>query len=109
MRGYRVGEPQFDNAKEIIEFEAKDLGNEHLLIDLAQALGCEPNLESINRMIERTLGPGAKAMWLCDSPEWASERYGPGEAYPVDVPQGAIVGCDLGDDGKLWLWRNPHG
>jgi hypothetical protein len=102
--GYRVGEPQEIDAKKVIEFEVLELGNEHLLTDLAKALSTEPKLPSINRAIDEQFGVDAEAMWLCDTPAQAQRRYGPGEAYEVEIPVDAIVGSDLGPDGKLWIW-----
>lgn len=106
--GYRVGEPQETNAKKLIEFEVVESGNVPMLDYLAAALNCEPTLESIKNAIDRQFGADAIGMWLCDSPEWAVERYGPGEAYSVDIPEDAIVGTDLGSDGKLWIWRKEE-
>lgn len=105
MLGYRVGEPQETNAKKLIEFEVLESGNVPMLDDLAKALKCNPTLESIKTAIDRQFGDNAIGMWLCDSPEWAVKRYGPGEAYSMTVPSDAIVGTDLGADGKLWIWR----
>jgi len=109
--GYRVGEPQETNAKKLIEFEVVELGNKHLLVDIGKALGAPPNLESVVKTIEDRFGKDAEAMWLCDTPEWAEKRYGPGEAYVTRIPEEAIVACDLGPDGKLWIWgktANPR-
>lgn len=103
--GYRVGEPQFTNAKKIIEFEVVDSGNEPMLDDLAAALHCEPTLQSINKALDAQFGSDAIAIWLTDTPNLAEKHYGPGEAYKVKIPPGAIVGVDLGEDGKLWIWR----
>jgi len=108
--GYRVGEPQKTDAKKLIEFEVVELGNKHLLVDIGKALGVAPNLESIVKAINDRFGE-AEAMWLCDTPEWAEKRYGPGEAYVVQISEEAIIGSDLGPDGKLWIWRktiNPR-
>ena len=105
MIGWRVGEPSETNAKRIIEFEVTDSGNEHLLVDLAKAFSCEATLASVLGAVDSKFGPNATALWLCDSPEWAVYRYGPGEAYSVEVPADAVLGCDLGPDGKLWIWR----
>jgi len=105
--GYRVGEPQVTNAKALVEFEVEELGNEHLLVDVGKALQCEPNLEAIKTVFDKRFGVDAEAMWLCDTPEWAEKRYGPGEAYEVEIPSDAIVLSDLGPDGKLWIWRKP--
>lgn len=102
--GYRVGEPQETDAKKLIEFEVVESGNVPMLDDLAAALNCEPTLESIKTAIDRQFGADAIGMWLCDSPEWAEKRYGPGEAYEVRIPVDAMVGTDLGPDGKLWIW-----
>jgi len=103
--GYRVGEPEETNAKKLIEFEVVESGNVPMLDYLAAALKCQPTLESINRALDDQFGSDAIGMWLCDSSEWATKRYGPGEAYPVEIPEDAIVGVDLGVDGKLWIWR----
>ncbi len=102
--GYRVGEPQETNAKKLIEFEVVESGNVPMLDDLAKALKCQPTLESINWAIDDQFGADAIGMWLCDSPEWAEKRYGPGEAYSVEIPSDAILTTDLGEDGKLWIW-----
>ena len=102
--GYRVGEPQETNAKKLIEFEVIESGNVHMLKYLAEALHCAPTLEAIKTAIDSQFGADAVGMWLCDSREWAEKRYGPGEAYSVEVPSDAIVGTDLGPDGKLWIW-----
>jgi hypothetical protein len=103
--GYRVGEPGETNARKLIEFEVEELGNEHLIADLANVLGTKSTLQAVLSALHYRYGPGAVGMWLCDSPEWAEKRYGPGEAYRVKIPAGAIVGSDLGPDGKLWIWR----
>lgn len=103
--GYRVGEPEETNAKKVMEFEVLELGNEHVLVDVAEALNTDPTLLSVNKAIDERFGSDAEAIWLCDTPEEAVKRYGPGEAYEVRIPANAIVGSDLGPDGKLWIWR----
>ncbi len=103
--GYRVGDPEEKNAKKLIEFEVEELGNEHLIQDLSTVLGTKATLQAVFNALHYRYGLDAVAMWLCDSPEWAVKRYGPGEAYSVEIPVGAIVGSDLGPDGKLWIWR----
>lgn len=103
--GYRIGEPEEKNARKLIEFEVEELGNEHLIQDLSNTLGTKATLQAVFNALHYRYGPDAVAMWLCASPEWAVKRYGPGEAYSVEVPSGAIVGSDLGPDGKLWIWR----
>jgi hypothetical protein len=107
--GYRVGEPQFTNASKVIEFEVEEMGNAHLLDDVGKALNVEPTLDAINLAIRQRFGSDAVAMWLTDEPEVAEKLYGPGEAYEVTVPGDAILGSDLGRDGKLWIWaRKPR-
>ena len=107
--GYRVGEPQETNALKAIEFEVLELGNTHLLTDIGKAFNVEPTLDMIKQAITQRFGEDAIATWLCDSPAWAQKRYGPGEAYKVTVPKEAIVGSDLGEDGKLWIWtKEPN-
>lgn len=114
--GYRVGEPQETRAVDVIEFEVVALGNHHIAKDVCKALGgkdCEvgddpaPIMDYIKTLIEKRFGVDAIAMWLCDSPTWAEKRYGPGESYKVMVPKEAILGSDLGTDGKLWIWKRP--
>lgn len=103
--GYRVGEPEETNAKKVIEFEVVELGNEHILVDVGKALNVTPTLPVIKGAIDERFGPGAEAIWLCDTLEHAVKRYGPGEAYSVEIPPDAFVISDLGPDGKLWIWR----
>jgi len=103
--GYRVGEPAETNAKKVIEFEVVESGNEPMLDYVAAALHCEPTLKSINKALDAQFGSDAIAMWLTDTPNLAEKHYGPGEPYEVKIPPRAIIGVDLGEDGKLWIWR----
>lgn len=106
--GYRVGEPQEQNAIKVIRFEVNELGNTHLLTEISKKLHVEPYLDPITSAIEKRFGRDATAMWLCDTLEQAKDRYGKcGEPYGVVIPEDAIMVSNLGDDGKLWLWKTP--
>ena len=102
--GYRVGEPEKTNALKVLEFEVVEMGNAPLLEYVGKAFDVAPTLDSIGKAITERFGSDAVAIWLTDTKEQAEFHYGPGEAYKVIIPKEAIMGCDLGEDGKLWLW-----
>jgi hypothetical protein len=109
--GYRVGEPLETNALKVLNFEIIEMGNTHLIADVAKALNVQPSWDAIRKALIDRFGEDAKAIWLVDTAEQAERRYGPqgafpieGEVYPVNIPSDAIIGSDLGEDGKLWIW-----
>ena len=103
--GYRVHEPEETKAIDVIKFEVQELGNDHMLTDVAKALGTGPDLYFLENAISLKFGADAVGMWLCKDPKWAKKRYGPGDLYEVKIPSDALVGSDLGDDGQFWIWR----
>lgn len=103
--GYRVGEPQETKAIDIIKFEVQELGNDHMILDVAKALSCAPNLTSIEKKIESQFGVDAVGMWLCENGKWAQKRYGPGDLFKIEIPLDAVIGSDLGEDGQFWIWH----
>jgi hypothetical protein len=102
--GYRVGEPEKTNALKVLQHEIVEMGNAHLLDDVGKAFNVAPTWDSISNAITGRFGSDAVAIWLTDTKEQAEFHYGPGEAYKVTVPKEAIIICNLGEDGKLWLW-----
>jgi len=107
--GFRVGEPEKTRAVDVIKFEVEELGNDHMITDVAAALGTARDLASLEAAIRQRFGEDATGMWLCMDPEWAKKRYGPGDLYKVMIPVDAIIGSDLGDDGQFWIWRKQPG
>lgn len=106
--GYRIGEVAADKAAAVIKFEVEELDNIHILREAAKALNCPPTLDAILRAVEARWGPKAKAIWLGDNKRWIEERYGPGRAEKVFVPENAAVLSDLGDDGKLYVYSGEE-
>jgi len=103
--GYRVGEPLETRAIDVIKFEVQELGNDHMITDVAKALKCAADLLSIERELESRFGTDAIGMWLCDNGEWAKKRYGPGDLFKIEIPMDAVIGSDLGEDGQFWIWK----
>jgi len=128
-KGYRIegySSSEVTDAKKVIEYEVKELGNIHVLIEALQAFGLEIPLESdedveagLNILfdaIDRKFGPDAQAIWLVDTAEGAKERYGftadgetLGEPSEYDVPSDAVVISNLGpEEGKLYLMKSEE-
>lgn len=103
--GYRVGEPLETRAIDVIKFEVQELGNDHMITDVAKALKCAADLLSIEGELESRFGRDAIGMWLCENGEWAKKRYGPGDLFKIEIPMDAVIGSDLGEDGQFWIWK----
>lgn len=105
--GYRVGEPQKEDAVKVLAFEIYDMGNVDMLCDAADALNCRHLFwcAVVRTLLQRFHGR-PKAIWLCKSRAFAKEYYGNGEEDPVKVrvPEGALVLCDLGKQGQLYAY-----
>ena len=105
-KGYRVesgnmGIPSNATAKNIIDFEADELGNEHVRENaeiVAKKLGIDLSEVSSEDIV-----------WITRAKETAKELYGYGKDEPteVDIPKGSVVLTDLGGDGVLVLTKKP--
>ena len=106
--GYRVGEVAADKAAAVITFEIEELDNTHILREAAKQLNCQPTLPAVLKAVETRWGPKAKAIWLGDNKKWIEERYGPGRANKVLLPENAVILSNLGDDGKLYVYSGEE-
>lgn len=106
--GYRVGEIGESKAFQVIDFEVKELGNEHILTDAAKVLKSKPTKSAVLEVIKSCFGKDAQAVWLTKTKKRAEEMYGPGEADKIAIPKGAVILSDLGNDGQLWVYKKQE-
>ena len=106
MKGYRIGDPEYWTACDILDFEYRELDNLHTKGDLANFLGYPDRrhgrwidlLAELNRR-----HPDAEGVWFCSTPEAAEDCYGyyygdGATMYEIEYePQNVII--DLGYDG----------
>lgn len=115
MLGYRVGIPEETVAWKVLDFEYRELANEHTLADLANFLGLMketpfadvPLYDWPATLAEfRKRYGDAEGEWLIGTPEEAIELYGDfsgGDVYQVMYDPKNIV-VDLGGDGFFVLY-----
>lgn len=103
--GYRVGEIGESSASHVIDFEVKELGNDHILTDAAKVLKTKSSNSAVQKAINLCFGNDAQAVWLTKKKKRAEEMYGPGEVDKIIIPKGAVILSDLGDDGQLWVYK----
>ena len=121
--GYRVGESEERRAESVVRFEVEELGNNHIISEAAEKLGCKATLADVLDAVRKGWGSNAQAVWLCDRKSDAEAEYGyagrldeagkspPDRAFRVELPENAEVISDLGTDGKLYIYSEeikPH-
>lgn len=114
--GYRVEEYQgsgVTNAINIIRYETKELGNEHIVKDVAKVLKVEPTLENVVKAIKEKFGENAEAVWLATKEdvkfyEKDSEGNVIGTANKQNIPKNAVKVSDLGKDGSLFIYSTKE-
>jgi len=116
IKGYRVGTPQERKPENVLRFEVEESGNTPIVEYAAQALKCAVNLNAVVKAIEKRFGANAKVLWMCDTKKQALENYGSdfetgevwGEADLYEIPDNALILCDLQDEGKLYVYTETE-
>jgi len=104
-KAYRVesgnmGIPSKTTVKDVIDFEADELGNEDVRV-IAELVAKELGIDLASLSSENII-------WVVRDKETAKELYGYGEEEPseIDIPEGSVILTDLGGDGVLILKAN---
>lgn len=102
--GYRCGAPEVTTAWRSLEFEYKELDNQHTLDDLIKFLKLKPGTSWENAIGEfRRRYGDIQGVWVCGKKKDAVEYYGRfGDPYKVKYDSKNVV-IDLGPDGMFVL------